>query len=115
MRNEDVGFVATGQAVKVKLMAYPFQKYGLVQGTVEHVGADAQAADSQRAATGLAPQSYKALVRLDSQELVAASGERLRLTPGMAVQAEIHQGRRSVLEYLLSPVQKVAGEAARER
>lgn len=29
--------------------------------------------------------------------------------------AEIHQGRRSVLEYLLSPVQKVANEAARER
>ncbi len=116
VRNEDVGFVAPGQAVKVKLMAYPFQKYGLVQGTVEHVGADAQAADSQRVATtGLAPQSYKALVRLDSQELVAASGERLRLTPGMVVQAEIHQGRRSVLEYLLSPVQKVAGEAARER
>jgi HlyD family secretion protein len=39
----------------------------------------------------------------------------LKLTPGMAVQAEIHQGRRTVLEYLLSPVQKVANEAGRER
>jgi HlyD family secretion protein len=33
----------------------------------------------------------------------------------MVAQAEIHQRRRTVLEYLLSPVQKVAQEAARER
>jgi len=33
----------------------------------------------------------------------------------MQVSAEIHLGTRSVLEYLLSPVQKVAHEAARER
>jgi len=34
----------------------------------------------------------------------------LRLVPGMQVNAEIHLGTRSVLEYLLSPVQKVAIE-----
>jgi hemolysin D len=39
----------------------------------------------------------------------------LRISPGMVVQAEIHQGSRTVLEYLLSPVQMVANEAARER
>jgi HlyD family secretion protein len=44
-----------------------------------------------------------------------ATGERLALNPGMLVTAEIHQGKRSVLEYLLSPVKKVAQEAARER
>jgi HlyD family secretion protein len=33
----------------------------------------------------------------------------------MGVTAEIHQGSRTVLEYLLSPVQQVAHEAARER
>ena len=32
----------------------------------------------------------------------------LRLVPGMLVNAEIHLGTRTVLEYLLSPVQKVA-------
>ena len=45
----------------------------------------------------------------------AASGETLALTPGMLVTAEIHQGRRTVLEYLFSPVRKVAQEAGRER
>jgi hypothetical protein len=32
----------------------------------------------------------------------------LRLVPGMQVNAEIHLGTRSVIEYLLSPVQRIA-------
>ena len=75
-----------------------------------------QYAEAQKAAAlGQNPQSYKALVKLASQELQASNGKVLKLAPGMVVQAEIHQGRRTVLEYLLSPVQKVAQEAGRER
>jgi HlyD family secretion protein len=56
------------------------------------------------------------LLKLDAAALrSAATGESLALTPGMLVTAEIHQGQRTVLEYLLSPVRKVAQEAARER
>lgn len=116
IRNEDVGFVAPGQSVKVKLQAYPFQKYGMLEGTVELISADSSANDPQKAtAMGQSPQSYKALVKLASQELRASNGEVLKLTPGMVAQAEIHQGQRTVLEYLLSPVQMVAQEAGRER
>ena len=116
IRNEDVGFVTAGQAVKVKLQAYPFQKYGMLEGTVHMVSADSSANDPQRAtAQGQSPQSYKALVRLRAQEFKSPDGEVLRISPGMVVQAEIHQGRRTVLEYLFSPVQMVANEAARER
>ncbi len=116
IHNEDVGFVAPGQSVKVKLQAYPFQKYGMLEGTVELVSADSSANDPQKAAAlGQNPQSYKARVLLASQELRASNGEVLKLAPGMVVQAEIHQGQRTVLEYLLSPVQKVAQEAGRER
>ena len=56
------------------------------------------------------------MLKLNSSALQsAATGERLALAPGMLVTAEIHQGRRTVLEYLLSPVRKVTQEAARER
>ena len=116
IHNEDVGFVAPGQAVKVKLQAYPFQKYGLLDGKVDTVSADSSAADPQKAsALGQSPQSYKALVRLDSQVLHGPHAQRLKLSAGMVVQAEISQGNRTVLEYLLSPVQKTAQEAGRER
>jgi len=37
------------------------------------------------------------------------------LKPGLQVAAEIKQGHRTVLEYLLSPVSKTVHEAGRER
>lgn len=109
--NEDIGFVRAGQPVKVKLAAFPFQKYGMVEGVVEHVGADALDADAAAAGNGIAerkavpPLTYKALVALKAMSL-NVEGERLDLGAGMQATAEIALGRRSVMEYLLSPVQK---------
>ena len=58
--------------------------------------------------------AYCGLIRLGGGHL-QSQGRQHRLIPGMQVNAEIHLGTRSVLEYLLSPVQKVAHEAGRER
>lgn len=121
--NEDVGFVRAGQTVKLKLSAYPFQKYGMLDGIVEHVSADAgdsnaganesttAAAVDRRAAR---PLAYRALVSLKSDVLTLAS-ERFELNAGMQTTAEILLGRRTVLEYLLSPVQQAWHESGRER
>jgi len=51
---------------------------------------------------------------LDSQTLKQYTMP-FALAAGMRVSAEIKQGERTVMEYLLSPVQKVIGEAGRER
>jgi len=37
------------------------------------------------------------------------------ITPGLNITAEIKTGRRSVLDYLLSPIQKTLDESAGER
>ncbi|WP_140630181.1 HlyD family type I secretion periplasmic adaptor subunit [Methylibium rhizosphaerae] len=115
LKNEDVGFVAVGQKAMLKVAAYPFQKYGMLEGEVALVSADA--ADPKQTPQGQAPMlTYRAIVRLKGSKLTsAATGEQLALNPGMLVAAEIHQGKRSVIEYLLSPVQKIGQEAARER
>jgi len=118
IRNEDVGFVQQGQSVKIKLATFPFQKYGMVEGTVMRISADS--ADPQK--QGDAPQAaeqpnlspYKAIVALKQQKLSRGDFSR-PLAPGMQIVAEIRQGERTVLEYLLSPVQKSFQEAARER
>jgi HlyD family secretion protein len=113
IRNDDVGFVQTGQAVKLKVAAYPFQKYGLLEGRVQTVAADAQTGEpGARLPTA---QGYKALVGLQSQSLVVQGATTLRLESGMQVVAEIEQGQRTVMEYLLSPVQRTVQEAGRER
>jgi HlyD family secretion protein len=118
--NQDVGFVRPGQEAKLKLAAFQFQKYGLVSGRVLHVNADATDA-SAAARDALAgrerppgPLAFRALVELASQEL-QTDGHRHRLQPGMQVTGEIHLGTRTIMEYLLSPVQKAFHEAARER
>jgi HlyD family secretion protein len=115
--NADAGFVQEKQKARVKLAAYPFQKYGMVDGTVRQISADTHDRnDSNAAARPAQPQqaAYRALIGLGAGSL-ESGGNRLRLVPGMLVNAEIHLGSRSVLEYLFSPIQKIAYEAGRER
>ncbi len=124
IENQDIGFVRQGQAVRLKLAAYPFQKYGMLEGVVKTVSADSstrdvstQAGDTSRGQPSEAPAAalaFKALIELRDQQL-AVSDLALPLAAGMQVSAEIMQGERTVFEYLLSPVQRVANEAARER
>ena len=120
IKNEDVGFVRVGQRARIKLAAYPFQRYGMLEGEVTHVSADASQGTPPADSRGDAPpkpvqSGYKARVKLQHQSLTDPQGARLVLTPGMQVVAEIHQGKRTVMEYLLSPVKKAVSEAGRER
>jgi hemolysin D len=39
--NKDIGFVRTGQPVRVKVEAYPFTDYGLIAGRVDRISSDA--------------------------------------------------------------------------
>jgi hemolysin D len=118
--NEDIGFVRQGQPVKLKFAAFPFQKYGMVEGSVEHISADA--ADNNTGngnnqtdpARKSQPLLYKALVVLNRMDL-EMDGQRFVLSAGMQTNAEIRLGDRTVMEYLLSPVRKAWHEAGRER
>ena len=119
INNEDVGFVHVDQRAKIKLATYPFQKYGMIDGRVIHVGPDAADGSGAAPKSGEDPKQlpglrYRALVHLETQYL-ETDGRHMRLTPGMQVVAEIHQGSRTVMQYLLSPVQKAWQEAGRER
>jgi HlyD family secretion protein len=48
-------------------------------------------------------------------QVLEARGKVLRLVPGMQVVAEVHQGERTVMKYLLSPVQKTLHDSGRKR
>lgn len=49
------------------------------------------------------------------QHEIEVDGQRIRLSPGMNLSAEIMTGKRRVIEYLLSPIQRAADESLRER
>jgi HlyD family secretion protein len=118
IENKDIGFVAPNQTVRVKLAAYPFQKYGMLEGVVKTVSADSSTQRNERpglqATEEQQPLAFKALIELKDQK-VAANDLNLPLAAGMQVSAEIVEGKRTVMEYLLSPVQRVASEAGMER
>jgi HlyD family secretion protein len=117
--NRDRGFVHEGQKVRVKVAPYPFQKYGMIEGLVKYVSADANESqrnpgpEAQNAPSTPAYQ-FRTIVELRAQAL-EADGGRHKLMPGMQVDAEISLGERTVMEYLLSPVTKAFNEAGRER
>ena len=60
------------------------------------------------------PSGFRTLVALDSPYL-ERDGKQFRVSVGILVSAEVKLGSRTVMEYLLSPVQKTVLEAGRER
>ncbi|MEQ1805434.1 MAG: HlyD family type I secretion periplasmic adaptor subunit [Burkholderiaceae bacterium] len=105
--NKDIGFVNAGQSAEIKLETFPFTRYGTVPAIVKSVTADA-VNDEKRGAI------FPAVLTL-AQTSIAVDGKRITLSPGMNVTAEIKTGKRRVIEYLLSPVQRALSESLGER
>ncbi len=122
--NRDVGFVHAGQDVAVKIETFNFTRYGLIHGKVIDVSRDAVAAGDRRADDGLADTAaqpptpgsptYTARISLDRPTMVV-DGQVRPLMPGMAVTAEVKTGRRTIIDYLLSPLARRTNEALHER
>lgn len=117
--NKDIGFVREGQTVRVKLEAFPFTDYGLIEGRVETISRDAVQQEGEPnngdpAKAKAAGLVYNARIRL-SRNWIAVAGNRQPIGAGLAVQAEIKTGRRRIIQYLLSPIRQVLDEAGRER
>jgi hemolysin D len=105
--NKDIGFVSPGQEAAIKLETFPFTKYGTVPAEVTWVTADA-VNDEKKGAI------FPATLKLNAHQ-IDVDGKPIRLAPGMNLTAEIKTGKRRVIEYLLSPVQRKADEGLRER
>jgi len=121
VKNDDIGFVYPKQLVKVKLAAYPFEEYGMLDGEVIHIGPDATPPDAQQQNKDASsnpnkpqPTTYKAIIAFDSRTLNMGD-KKHKLMAGMQVVAEINQGRRTVMQFLLSPVTKTFEESGHER
>lgn len=104
--NRDAGFVRTGQPVTVKLEAFPFTRYGTLEGRLAWISRDAVQDEK------LGPV-YQARVLVTPATGDAAHG--VRVSPGLQATAEIRTDDRRVIDYLLSPLERRLDEAGRER
>lgn len=106
--NKDVGFVRTGQAVTVKLEAFPFTRYGTLEGRLVAISRDAIQDEK------LGPV-YQARVAVARAKLGGKTEAGIALSPGLQATAEIRTGNRRVIDFLLSPIERRLDEAGRER
>ncbi len=118
IRPQDIGKVKRGDSVRIKLDAYPFQKYGTLEGIVRNISEDTIQSSQAAAQTDEEgkPQTepgtyYRARVTLLKP---LNTRKEIRLIPGMQAQGEIKTGKRRVIEYVLYPLIKAFDETARE-
>ncbi|MBK7685453.1 MAG: HlyD family efflux transporter periplasmic adaptor subunit [Rhodocyclaceae bacterium] len=105
-----IGFVQNGQAAQLRLDAYPYQKFGLQQATVSSVSESALApnelppAVQARYGSRLSGEAlYRITLRLARQS-IAVYGKEESLKSGLAVEADIVQERRRIVEWMFEPI-----------
>jgi hemolysin D len=107
LSNQDVGFVHKGQLAEIKVETFSFTKYGTLSGEVIAVSSDA----IQDEKLGLV---FAVRIKLKKNSLWV-DGNKMNLTPGMAVTTEIKTTQRRVIEYFLDPLKRHVSESLDER
>ncbi|WP_209009084.1 HlyD family type I secretion periplasmic adaptor subunit [Pseudovibrio japonicus] len=108
VKPQDIAFIHPGQPALVKLRAYDFSIYGGLEGKVEGISTDTVYDEITH------EQFYSVIVTTSRAELESRN-KKLPILPGMVASVDILTGEKSVLSYILKPVNRVREEALRER
>lgn len=105
---QQIGRIAVGQTVHVKVDSYDYVRFGTIEGKLQHISATTFADESKR------QDYYKARVQLERNYAGAVPGQHT-LIPGMTVDADIVTGEKSVLAYLLKPIRSAMHHSLTEQ
>jgi hemolysin D len=108
----DIGFIRTGDPVRIKLDAFNFIEHGMAEGTVRWISEGSFTTNEDNSSAPVAPY-YKVRVALTNVDLRNVP-EGFRLIPGMTLTADVHIGTRSVLMYIVNGAVQGMNEAMRE-
>ncbi len=104
---QDIGFVRVGDQAQLQLASPDAQLFDKLTGQVTHISPDTLITEKGAA-------FYK--IRVETEQAFFESGQqRYQLYPGMQVQSSIVTGKRSILDYILSPILQSADSALQER
>lgn len=105
----DVAFIHPGQKALVKITAYDYSIYGGLEGEVTMISPDTIQDEVKRDV-----YYYRVYIRTDSNHLTNKQGKEFPVFPGMIATVDIKTGSKTIIDYLLKPLNK-AKEALRER
>lgn len=115
VRPQDIAFVTAGLPAVVKLAAYDFSIYGGLDAKVELVGADSTQPQGQAGQAAVTQEPYYIIHVRTTKPTLEFQGKALPVIPGMTASVDVLTGRRSVLHYLLKPLNKARERALTER
>ncbi|MFU9136966.1 HlyD family secretion protein [Erwinia tasmaniensis] len=101
-----IGFIKPGQQVVLRYQAFPYQKFGQQFGTVSDVSRVSLSPQEVSHITGdlqVREAFYQVRVRLEKQH-INAYGQRIKLQPGSAVEADFIIDKRRLYEWVLEPL-----------
>jgi adhesin transport system membrane fusion protein len=107
----DIGQLKLGLPVQIKLDAFDYSVYGMLQGQLSYISSDTL---TEQGANGQAQTYYRAHVKITPKQdnLMLA---KVVLKPGMTATIDVQTQTRSVLRYLVKPLIKTFGGALNER
>lgn len=105
----DIAFIHPGQEATVKITAFEPSIYGTLAATVQHISPDTIEDQVDKRV-----YYYRVYLLTKNSYLETKDGKRHFIMPGMVATTEIRTGRKTVLDYLIKPLNRAA-EALRER
>jgi adhesin transport system membrane fusion protein len=108
----DVGQLSVGLPVSVKVDAFDYSVYGMLNGALVYVSPDTL---SEQGPNGQSQTFYRVKVHLPRAQPKNTKASEIVVKPGMTASIDIRTGTRTVLGYLAKPVFKAFGGALLER
>lgn len=100
------GNLQVGQSVRIRFDAFPYERFGVYDGSITEIGGTTLFPGEVRNMGELSQPSYRVMVELDVQAVQGVERE-LPLRPGMGLQADIILENRSLLDWLFDPIYSV--------
>lgn len=97
------GFLQVGQTARLQIHAYPFQRFGFVEGEVRAIARSVIRPGDEMLPVQITEPVYRVRIRLRRPQ-VSAYGQARTLAPGMLLQADLVTSRRRLWQYLLDPL-----------
>jgi adhesin transport system membrane fusion protein len=104
----DVAFIRPDQEALIKVTAYDFSIFGGIEGKVSNITADSLVDQK----TG---EPYYQVRVATEKSTLQRDGKSYSIIPGMICSVDIKTGRKTILSYLLKPINKARQEAMSER
>ena len=107
--NRAIGFVNGGEDVKIRLDAFPYQKFGYISAKIKHVSDVALLPQEIPEITNNKELLYGVKVKLE-QDYIVVQGKKIPLKPSMTFYANIMLDNRFFYEWILDPVYSITGK-----